>query len=160
MIPDFFSNWLGDLITLDFFKATCGDIILLKLVPILLSLVEDDGVAEMQQGDIVALEVVVHHTLVDDDLLCEGAVASIGIELEGLIKLVFVIGIVLESFDDWHTSLVGLNDLHGQIFYEVVFVFCGQETADSDCLALVFVVLGVVVLPRQIEEGVSWVSHV
>ena len=100
-----------------------------------------------------------HHTLINDDLLLKRTVGSIMIEFKCLNKLVFVVSIVLKSFNDRHASLVGLDDLHGQVFHEVVMIFCDQVTFDDDGSSLVFIVLGVVILLGQLEECVSWVLY-
>lgn len=95
----------------------------------------------MKKRCIIASEVLMHDTFVNDDLLLEGAVCSVVVEFECLDELVLVVGIVLEGLDDWHATLVCLDDLHGQVFHKVVVIFCNQVRLDDDSSSLVFIVL-------------------
>ena len=127
MISDLFSDWLFDIVAWDLFELVCDDIILLQLVPVLFSLVENNTVSEMEEGSIKSSELWAHDSLVDNDLVLEFAVSLIVVELECLDKLLVVVSIELISLNNWHASLVGLYDLHAQIFDEVFVFFCNQE---------------------------------
>ena len=102
----------------------------------------------MEQRSVICAEILVHHSLVDDDLLSLLAIGPVVVELEGLDELVLAVGIPFIGLDDWHATLVRLNDVHREILYIVLVVFSYQITLHSNDLLFlrVLVVLVCVVL--------------
>ena len=146
VVTDLLANRLLDLVALELDQLVLDDIVLLELVPVLLALVEQYGVSEVEQGCVVGAEVLVHDSLVDDDLLALLAVGPVVVELEGLDELVFVVGVPLVGLDDWHAALIGLDDVHGEVLHVVLVVLRDQVTLDCDGLLILLVILiGVVV---------------
>ena len=70
----------------------------------------------MEQRGVVGAEIFVHHSLVHDDLLSLLAIGPVVVELEGLDELVLAVGIPFIGLNNWHATLVGLNDVHREIF--------------------------------------------
>jgi len=157
VISDFLADRLLNLVTLKFDEVVLDYVILLELVPVFLSLVEDDCVSEVQDRSIIGPEVLVHHTFIHNELLLQLTICSVVIELEGLHELSLVVGVPLEGLNDWHATLVGLNDVHRQVLDVILVVFGNDVTSNCDFLLVVFVVLAVVVVSRQLKEGIPWV---
>jgi hypothetical protein len=113
----------------------------------------------MEQRSVIGAEILVHHSLIDNDLLSLLAIGPVVVELEGLDELVLAVGIPFICLDNWHATLVRLNDVHREILYIVLIVFSYQITLHSnDFLFIrVLVVLVCVVLSRQIKELLSWI---
>ena len=113
----------------------------------------------MEQRSVIGAEILVHHSLIDNDLLSLLAIGPVVVELEGLDELVLAVGIPFICLDNWHATLVRLNDVHREILYIVLIVFSYQITLHSnDFLFIrVLVVLFCVVLFRQIKELLSWI---
>lgn len=101
----------------------------------------------MEERSVVGTEVLVHHSLVDDDLFSLLAIGPIVVELEGLNELVLAVGIPLISLNDWHATLVCLDDVHREILNIVLIVLGDQVTLHRDDLLIVRVVFICVVLP-------------
>ena len=91
----------------------------------------------MEQRSVIGAEILVHHSLVDDDLLSLLAISPVVVELQSLHELVLVVGIPLVCLDNWHATLVCLNDIHREILHIVLVVFRNQITFDSDNLLIV-----------------------
>lgn len=158
MVFDAIIDWLlqDELFKLDQFIL--NDIVLHELVPFILSLVENDRVTEMEYRGVIGLEIVVHETCVSDELSPQPTVAPVIVELETLNKLVLVVGVPLESFNDWHTTLISLNDVHGKIFYVVRAILQEQVGHNVDFLFVILVVIFTyVILSGQVEECVLWI---
>ena len=113
----------------------------------------------MEQRSVIGAEILVHHSLIDNDLLSLLAIGPVVVELEGIDELVLAVGIPFICLDNWHATLVRLNDVHREILYIVLIVFSYQITLHSnDFLFIrVLVVLVCVVLSRQIKELLSWI---
>lgn len=113
----------------------------------------------MEQRSVIGAEILVHHSLVDDDLLSLLAIGPVVVELEGLDELVLAVGVPFIGLDDWHATLVRLNDVHREILDIVLVVFSYQITFHSNDLLFlrVLVVLVCVVLSREIKELLSWI---
>ena len=113
----------------------------------------------MEQRSVIRAEILVHHSLIDNDLLSLLAIGPVVVELEGLDELVLAVGIPFICLDNWHATLVRFNDVHREILYIVLIVFSYQITLHSnDFLFIrVLVVLVCVVLSRQIKELLSWI---
>ena len=111
----------------------------------------------MEERGIIGAEILVHHSLVDNDLLSLLAIGSVVVELEGLDELVLAVGIPLISLNDWHATLIGLNDIHREIFDIILVVLGDQITFHSDHLLIVRVIFVRVVLSGEIEELLSWI---
>ena len=158
MVFDAIIDWL---LQDEFFKLDqfiLNDIVLHELVPFILSLVENDRVAEMEYRGVIGLEIVVHETCVSDELSPQPTVAPVIVELETLNKLVLVVGVPLESFNDWHATLISLNDVHGKIFYVVRAILQEQVGHNVDFLFVILVVIFTyVILSGQVEECVLWI---
>lgn len=68
MVFDAIIDWL---LQDEFFKLDQfihDDIVLHELVPLILSLVENDRVTEMEYRGVISLEIVVHETCISDEL--------------------------------------------------------------------------------------------
>ena len=146
VISNFLSNGLLDCIFRQFGKLILDDVIFLKLVPIFFSQIKDDAVTKVQNGCVFGPKLSVHNSLIDDELLLELAGVSVVIELESLHELLLMICVSLKSLDDGHTSLICLDDIHGQVLNVILVVLSDQIRPDGDLLLVVFVVLAVVVI--------------
>jgi hypothetical protein len=69
-------------------------------VPILLPLIKKNGIAKMEQRSVVGPKILMHDSFVDNNLFLLLAIGPVVVELEGLNKLVLVVGIPLISFDN------------------------------------------------------------
>ena len=78
-----------------------------------------------------------HDSLVDDDLLSLFAVGPVVVELQGLHELVLAVGIPLVGLDNWHATLICLNDVHREILNIILTILRNQITLDSDNLFIV-----------------------
>ena len=86
----------------------------------------------MEQRSVIGAEILVHHSLIDNDLLSLLAIGPVVVELEGLDELVLAVGIPFICLDNWHATLVRLNDVHREILYIVLIVFSYQITLHSN----------------------------
>lgn len=91
----------------------------------------------MEERSVVGAEVLVHHSLVDDDLFSLLAIGPVVVELEGLNELVLAVGVPFICLDDWHATLICLDDVHREIFNIVLIILGDQVTLDSDDLLIV-----------------------
>jgi hypothetical protein len=96
----FISDWLGNLIAFEFLILLGKNIIHHELMPVFFSFIEQNVVTEMKKRNIVVMEVVVHHTIINHELLRQFAVTSVVVELQGLHEFVLTVSVPLESFDD------------------------------------------------------------
>ena len=113
MVADLLTDGLLNLVPLELKQLIFDDVVLLEFVPIFLPLVEQNRVSKMEKGSVVGAEVFVHHSFVNDDLLSLLAISSIVVKLEGFDEFVLIVGIPLVCLNNWHASLVGLDNVHG-----------------------------------------------
>jgi len=64
-----FSDWLDDLIAFQLALTLSDDIIHHEFVPVFLSFIEQNAVAEVKQGDIVIMEVLMDKAIINHKLL-------------------------------------------------------------------------------------------
>lgn len=94
----------------------------------------------MEERCVVSAEILMHNSLVDDDLLSLLAVGSVVVELQGLHKLVLVVGVPLVGLDNGHAPLVRLDDVHREILDIVLIVLCNQITLHSYNFFVIYII--------------------
>jgi len=147
MVPDIVTNGLCDGVIIKFKLFIGHYIILLKLVPFFFSFIKYDRVSEMEQRRVIGSVIDVHKAFIDNDLLFLGAISSVVVELKSLDEFVLLIGVPLEGLNDGHTSLICLNDIHGQILNEVLVILCDKVTLNHNDLLIIFFILAHVIFP-------------
>lgn len=79
-----------------------------------LSFVEDNEVSIEKNTAIPVFEIVVHHGLINNNLLLERTVFyaffSVVVKLKSLLGLFLTVHIILVGFNDGHTTLTRLNN--------------------------------------------------
>jgi hypothetical protein len=166
MVSDVVCLWLINLIAWHLLLRVLNDIVHLKLEPLLESFVENNTVSIIERADIICAVSIIHDTLINFELGEKTAILSVVIELDGFhereplltatqltgTELGLVVSVVLVGLDNWHVTLLGLDDIHGQVFQIILVIFCLKETLDLDEFLVVTIwVLGLVVLSREIE---------
>lgn len=157
MIPDIISLRHLNLIRFDLLKLLFHDIITLQLEPFFVSYVEKHLVSEMKGTNVICSVSSIHHTFVNLELLNKSSVFSVVIELDGLYEILLlttwiIIGILFIGLDDWHISLLSLNDIHRKISQVVLVVLSLQETLDKDCFLVVTIwILCTIIVVRMFE---------
>ena len=116
--------WLANFITGNFLKMVEGDVILIQFVSETISLVEENGVAKMDNGGIITLEVLVHNSFVDYYLLNWTLVSKSIIEFKSFYKLLFRGSVAFVSFEEGSAAGGGLNNFHGKMFDVIVILHC------------------------------------
>ena len=152
MISYLLADGLFDLVTFQLHGVVLDHIVHIQFVPVLLPLVKDNRVSEMQERCVVSSKIFMHHSFVDNNLTRQFAISPIIVKLERLDELVLVVGVPLESLDDGHAPLVGLDDIHGEVFHIVLVVLGDEVTPYCDVHLVFLVVLAIVILTRQIEK--------
>lgn len=85
-------------------------------------------------------------------------VAPVIVELKALNKFILVVGVPLESFNDWHATLISLDDVHGKIFNVVRAILQEQVRHYLDFLFVILVVIFTdIILSGQVEECILWI---
>lgn len=134
-------------------QVLADNIIRSQLKPFLMPLKEDDLVLVMQGANVIRAVVRIDDAIINlellavrDRLAAAHLTLAVVIELECLDEVGRIVCVLLVCLDDWHVTLLGLDDFHGLV-EQVVFVVLGQqETLNLDSLHIVTIrVLGFVV---------------
>jgi len=149
-----------DLVLGDLLLAAFDDIIHLKLQPPLGSLIENDAVAEVQGAHVERAVLVVHPTVVDQELLLALSVVAVVVELDGLNEFCVVVSVDFVRLNHRHVALLRLNDVHRQVLQVLLFISRFKETPYFYCLQVVAVgVFRLEVISRQITVSSSRVLN-
>lgn len=165
MVANGLACWLADFVTWKFLGMVEDDVILIQFVCQTISLVKENRVTKMNNWGIITLEIFVHNSFIDYDLLSWTQISDRIIKFKCFNKLLLGSSVALVGFKERSTASSGLHYFHSKMLDMIIvhsFVVCNVSrlkivvTSNVDSAFCSLFIFFFIVFSWQLKESSTW----